>query len=137
MVELPGYRDPRRVRNWMAHEQLLKAWRGERGGKDARAAYVRFVEARLGDPPPRPFREAVGGWILGSERFVSQLRKLAGTSAVKAPIPEARRLASQLLNDLIEIARRVTTEDIDHLQRSLNKPNAKDRRRYPKTKNNG
>src|SRR5262249_12925481 len=51
----PGYRDPRHAQSWVAHDQLLRAWQGARGGKDARAAYVRFVEAGIDDPPPPPF----------------------------------------------------------------------------------
>jgi hypothetical protein len=45
-------------------------------------------------PTPPPFHQAVGGWILGSEEFVARLRKLAGATVSKTPIPEARRLAS-------------------------------------------
>jgi putative transposase len=90
----PGYRDPRRGQTWVAREQLLKARQGDRGGKDSRAAYVRFVEAGLNDPPPPPFHQAVGGWILGSDGFVARLRKLAGATPLKAPIAEARQLAS-------------------------------------------
>jgi putative transposase len=89
----PGYRDPRRAQTWIAREQLLKGRQGDRGGKDSRAAYVRFVEAGLKDPPPPPFREAIGGWILGSDRFVARLRKLAGATPSKTPVAEARRLA--------------------------------------------
>jgi hypothetical protein len=88
-----GYRDPRRAQNWVARDQLLGAWQGAWGGKDARTAYVRFVEAGIEDPPRPPFRQAVGGWILGSEGFVARLRKLAGTTVSKTPIPEERRLA--------------------------------------------
>ena len=47
----PGYRDPRRRQPWVAHDALLAAWRGDHGGKDAAAAYVRFVEAGLTAPP--------------------------------------------------------------------------------------
>jgi putative transposase len=89
-----GYRDPRRAQNWVAHDQLLGAWQGDWGGKDSRSAYVRFVEAGLKDSPPPPFSEAIGGWILGSDRFVARLRKLAGGNPSKAPVAEARQLAS-------------------------------------------
>jgi len=90
----PGYRDPRRAQDWVAHDELLGAWQGDWGGKDSRAAYVRFVEAGLNDPPTPPFLEAIGGWILGSDGFVARLRKLAGATPSKAPIAEARQLAS-------------------------------------------
>lgn len=89
-----GYRDPRRAQPWVAHGAMLRAWQGERGGRDPRGAYVRFVEAGLASPPPpSPFREAIGGWILGSERFVARLRGLAGPVRSNPPIPEARQLA--------------------------------------------
>jgi putative transposase len=90
----PSYRDSRRAQTWVAREQLLKARQGDRGGKDARAAYVRFVEAGLNDPPPPPFRQAIGGWILGSDEFVARLRKLAAATPSKTPVAEARQLAS-------------------------------------------
>ena len=47
----------------------------------------------LADPPPPPFREAFGGWILGSERFVARLRSQAGPIASNPPLAEARQLA--------------------------------------------
>ena len=77
----------------MAHDTLLAAWQGDHGGPRARRAYVRFVEAGLTDPPPSPFREAFGGWILGSERFLARLRSLAGPIASNPPLAEARQLA--------------------------------------------
>ena len=88
-----GYRDLRHAQPWVAHEAMLRAWQGEHGGRDPPGAYVRFVEAGLADPPLSPFREAIGGWILGSERLVSRLRVLAGAVRSNPPIPEARQLA--------------------------------------------
>ncbi len=89
----PGYRDVRRAQAWVAHDAMLTAWRGGQGGRDPRGAYIRFVEAGLTDPPKSPFREAFGGWILGSEGFVDRLRSLAGTVQSNPPAPEARQLA--------------------------------------------
>ena len=89
----PGYRDVRRAQPWVAHDTMLAARQGDHGGRDARSAYTRFVEAGLTDPPPAPFREAIGGWILGSERFVARLRNEAGPVLSNPPIPEARQLA--------------------------------------------
>ena len=89
----PGYRTSQRRQPWVAHDALLAAWRGDYGGKDAAAAYVRFVEAGLTEPPPTPFREAFGGWILGSARFIEQLRNQAGVVVTNPPAPEARQLA--------------------------------------------
>ena len=74
----PGYVEPARRRPWVAYQVLLDAWRGEQGGTDPSAAYRQFTEAGLADPPPSPFREAFGGWALGSPSFVDRLRSLVG-----------------------------------------------------------
>jgi putative transposase len=89
----PGYRDARREQGWVAHDALLNAWQGDQGGRDARAAYVRFVEAGVEDPPLAPFREAFGGWILGSDGFVARLRGHVATIVSHPPVAEARQLA--------------------------------------------
>jgi hypothetical protein len=77
----------------VAHDALLAAWQGDQGGRDARRDYVRFVECGFDDPPPPPFREAFGGWVLGSERFVARLRSHAGPVLSNPPLAEARQLA--------------------------------------------
>jgi REP element-mobilizing transposase RayT len=89
----PGYRDARRAQVWVAHDTMLAAWKGDQGGRDPRVAYVRYVEAGLADPPPPPFREAFGGWILGSEGFVARLRSHAARIVSDPPVAEARQLA--------------------------------------------
>jgi len=40
-----------------------------------------------------PFREAFGGWVPCSERFVARLRSLAGPILSNPPLAEARQLA--------------------------------------------
>lgn len=67
----PGYAQRRQRLEWMAYDVLHSAWQGEMGGSDAAAAYRRFVEQGLADPPANPFRDAVDGWLLGSKEFVS------------------------------------------------------------------
>ncbi|WP_435005378.1 REP-associated tyrosine transposase [Tundrisphaera lichenicola] len=89
----PGYIDPARRRPWVAHQVLLNAWEGEHGGRDPVAAYRDFTEAGMLQPAPSPFREAFGGWALGSTRFVDRLRTLSGPLAGGTPSSEARRLA--------------------------------------------
>jgi REP element-mobilizing transposase RayT len=90
----PGYCQPKRCFGFVAYDALLMAWQGDRGGDDPSSAYVAFVEAGIEQPPASPFREAFGGWILGSERFVGQLRSRAGPVAADPAAPEARRLAA-------------------------------------------
>jgi putative transposase len=89
----PGYRDARRAAPWVEHDALLAARQADHAGRDARRAYIRFVEAGLADPPPPPFRDAFGGWVLGSERFLARLRTLAGPTSPNSPMAEARQLA--------------------------------------------
>jgi hypothetical protein len=57
------------------------------------AAYRRFVEEGLATMPEDPFREAVGGWLLGSPKFVDRVR--AGMTLPRHPdaVSDARRLA--------------------------------------------
>jgi hypothetical protein len=71
----------------------LSACGGEYGGTNPAAAYRRFVEAGLSTPPPSPFREAFGGWVLGSAGFVAGLRERVGPVRGNPPAPEARQLA--------------------------------------------
>jgi putative transposase len=89
----PGYHDARRAQAWVAHDELLAAWEGDQGGRAARRAYIRFVEAGLNDPPPPPFHQAFGGWVLGSDRFLAQLRSHVRLIGSNPPIAEARQLA--------------------------------------------
>jgi REP element-mobilizing transposase RayT len=89
----PGYANAKLRRPWVAHEALLSAWSGEYGGRDPAAAYVRFVQAGLTESVASPFREAFGGWILGSAEFVQRVRDRAGGVASDPPLPEARQLA--------------------------------------------
>src|SRR5271157_4236418 len=63
------------------------------GGSNPETAYRRFAEEGLAAMPEDPFREAVGGWLLGSPKFVDRVR--AGMTLPRHPdaFPAARRLA--------------------------------------------
>ncbi|MGA7495284.1 MAG: transposase [Isosphaeraceae bacterium] len=91
----PGYVTRASRLPWVAYDRLLSAWRGEHGGSDPSSSYRHFVEAGLRNPPPSPFREAFGCWVLGSERFLERLRELAGPVVCDPPTPEARQLAGR------------------------------------------
>ena len=80
-----GYAKSSLRHDWVAYGALLAAWRGEFGGAKATAAYRRFVEAGLAEPLPSPFRDAFGGWVLGSDRFLTRLRSLAGAVTADPP----------------------------------------------------
>jgi REP element-mobilizing transposase RayT len=97
----PGYVSPARRRPWIRHDTLLAAWRGEWGGTDAAEAYRGFVEAGLSNPPPSPFRDTFGGWVLGSRGFVERLRTMVGAIASDSPAREARQLAGLELGTVL------------------------------------
>jgi hypothetical protein len=93
VVKLSGYARRRDRVEWVAYEAVYSAWQGEMGGSQPEAAYRRFVEKGLATMPEDPFREAVGGWRLGSRKFVDRVR--AGMTLPRHPdaVPAARRLA--------------------------------------------
>jgi hypothetical protein len=80
----------------VAREALLAAWKGEFGGQDPARAHWRFVASGVRQPPESRFREAFGGWVLGSRQFLDRLRDIASTSASASsdpPAPESRHLS--------------------------------------------
>ncbi len=73
----PGYALRKERRPWVAYDELLGAWNGEPASKDAASAYRRFVADGVAHPPPSPFDDVVGGWILGSPRYQAKIHTLA------------------------------------------------------------
>ncbi|MFO7903808.1 MAG: transposase [Pirellulaceae bacterium] len=90
----PGYDRRSKRLNWVAYDQLYQAWQGEMGGANVEAAYRRFVEAGLADPPANPFQDAVHGWLMGSEQFVDRIKELMEEPTYQDEVPTARRLAN-------------------------------------------
>jgi hypothetical protein len=66
---------------------------GEMGGSDPAAAYRRFVEQGLQQPPENPLRDAAFGWLLGSQEFVERMRDRMNRPKHQDEVPAARRLA--------------------------------------------
>ena len=86
----PGYARASARLPWVAYDVLLSAWQGDSGGTGpgAGVSAVRRGGARI--PPPSPFREAIGGWVLGSERFLARLHELAGPLTSDPPSARGR-----------------------------------------------
>ena len=62
-----GYVRASRAVPWIVYDKVLGEF-----GRDlstARRAYGRFVRAGVDEPPPSPFGKAIGGLLLGSEKF--------------------------------------------------------------------
>jgi putative transposase len=90
----PGYAHRGRRFPWVAYDALHRAWQGEMGGACAEAAYRRFVEAGLAEPPANPLRDAAHGWLLGTRQFVERMRNRMKGPKYQDEVPAARRLAN-------------------------------------------
>jgi REP element-mobilizing transposase RayT len=99
----PGYARAPRRRDWVAYDDLLAAWDGACGGPDPGEAYRRFVTAGLADPPPSPVSGARRGWILGSESFVEDLRRVVGNAPPRERRSETRGLLSLDLGRVCQV----------------------------------
>jgi hypothetical protein len=69
---MPGYaRRSQRV-EWVKYDLLHSYWNRAVGGKDAEAAYRRYVNEGLLNPED-PFKQQSREWVLGSEDFLSRI----------------------------------------------------------------
>ncbi len=86
----PGYVRAARAVAWVTYAGVL----GEFGRKAtaARRAYARFVHAAVEEPPPSPFAGALGGLLVGSERFVRRVRGLLRDRPDDDALPELATL---------------------------------------------
>ncbi len=98
----PGYRWKRRQLGWVCYDEVYRAWQGDRGGRNPQAAYRRFVDAGIDRPPENPFATAVGGWVVGSQKFVERIKWLVKFPKYDDEVPSARRLAGVSLEDVLE-----------------------------------
>jgi len=99
----PGYHRIRQVLPWVTYSRVL----GEFGRDEvtARKAYRRFIAHGLEHPIDSPLRAAVHGLVLGSDRFVQQVRRRLEGRRADPGLPQQRRLLSR--PPLAEIVRAV------------------------------
>jgi putative transposase len=91
----PGYANRGRRLEWVAYDELMASWDGAFGGSDPAGAYRRYVAAGIAEPAESPWKQAYGGWILGSEAFLDRVR-----SIVRAEPDRERRRESRLVRCL-------------------------------------
>ncbi len=89
--------------DWVAYDDVLGAWQAEHGGGDPLKAYRRFVESGVTNPPDNPLREAFDGWLLGSERFLLQIKRLVTASGKVGGVRSAKLLSSLTSQEVITI----------------------------------
>jgi putative transposase len=85
-----GYQRARAERDWVSYERVLAEFGGE--AREARRQYARFVRAGLDDPPRSPWATALGGLIVGSERFAMRIRRLLEGRRLDADVPQLGRV---------------------------------------------
>jgi REP element-mobilizing transposase RayT len=102
----PGYHWAARALPWVTYASVLGEF-GREASK-ARAAYRRFVAAGVKQPPPNPFSEAAQGLLLGSDAFLSRVRRLLDERPEEKALPQLMRLRAR--PSLAEIKHAVAEE---------------------------
>ena len=67
-------------------------WASSAPIRPPRRSYVQFVRAGIDDPPVRPWKNAFGGLIVGSEVFASRVRRMLEGRPAAADVPQLRVL---------------------------------------------
>jgi REP element-mobilizing transposase RayT len=88
-----GFIRKRKMASWVCYEKVLGEFDSDRPA--ARRAYGRFVRAGIDQPPPSPFRKAIGGLLVGSEKFTSRIKRLLDATPDDREVPDLRRLKSR------------------------------------------
>ena len=86
----PGYAQARRAVAWVCYDRVLAEFGRDPG--EARRAYGRFVRAGISNPPPSPFAKTIGGLLVGSAAFVTQMRRMLQDRPNDAGLPQLRSL---------------------------------------------
>ncbi len=86
----PGYRRAARALPWVTYARVL----GEFGhtASQTRRAYARFVQAGIDEPPESPFRQALGGFLLGSSEFIESIGRRLEDRPTDADVPQLQEL---------------------------------------------
>ena len=86
----PGYQRAARALPWVTYARVL----GEfgRAAAQSRRAYTRFVQAGINEPGESPFRQALGGFILGSGEFIENIRRRLKDRPADADVPQLEEL---------------------------------------------
>lgn len=85
-----GYQRASRTLRWVTYDGVL----GEFGRDSVRArrSYTKFVRAGLQPPPKSPFVDALGGLLLGSDAFITRIRRKLEDQPPDANRPQLQRV---------------------------------------------
>ena len=78
---------------WVTYSSVLGEFARE--ASKARAPCRRFVAAGVNGPPPNPFSEVVQGLLLGSDSFLSRVRRLLDKRPAERALPQLTRLRAR------------------------------------------
>ena len=88
-----GYRSSKAALEWVTYERVLGEFGG--AGVEARRGYCRFVQAGVAEPPPAPWKDALGGLLVGSQSFAMRVRRLLGDRQADQEVPHVQRLRAR------------------------------------------
>ncbi len=88
-----GYRSSKAALGWVTYERVLGEFGGT--GTEARRRYCRFVEAGVAEPPRSPWKNALGGLLVGSESFAMRVRRLLADRQADQDVPQLEGLRAR------------------------------------------
>ena len=88
-----GYTRSSQSVEWICYERVLGEFSPEPA--TARRAYGRFVRAGVSERPPSPFRGALGGMLVGSEKFVARIGRFLAHRPADPSVPQLVKLRSR------------------------------------------
>ena len=98
-----GYRISKAAWEGVTYERVL----GEFGGMgvEARRRYCRFVEAGVAEPPDAPWKNALGGLLVGSASFAMRVRRLLAHRQADQEVPQLEREPRQADQEVPQLER--------------------------------
>lgn len=88
-----GYQRANRTIPWVTYDRVLGEF--DTASSLARHAYTRFVRAGIEEPPSSPFRAALQGVVLGSDKFVARVRRLLDDRPPDRSVPQQEQIRSR------------------------------------------
>ena len=96
----PGYASQSSRLEFVDYDSLWNQWSAENGGKDPVVAYRRFVEEGLSTGVANPLKEALEDWVIGSEKFLKKIVRLAAGTSKQNNQRLVRRSSAYSLNEI-------------------------------------
>ena len=94
-----GYCDPALRLEWVCYDGLLAAWKGAFGS--AEQSYCQFVEQGLALSASVGLPNLVDGWIIGSEQFARQIRKMVSPESEEPNVLRTRLRPNLTLDEVV------------------------------------